>query len=263
VADASGYVPVNGIEMYWESTGRGGTPLIIAHGGFMQASLLGDLPAHMAANRRVIAVEMQGHGHTADTDRPLSLEAFGDDIAGLVRYLELGKVDLVGYSLGAGASLRAAIQHPELVDKLVVISFPCKRDGWFPEVRAGFDQMSRGGFDQMKQSFLYSEYLKVAPDPDAFPTMMDKMGEMFRRPYDWCDEVAGLTCETMLMFADADSISTEHIAEFYGLLGGGLRDAGWDSSTRTKSRLAVLPGKTHYDMVPSDAVISPLESFLG
>ena len=178
----------------------------------------------------MIAIELQGHGHTRDIDRPFSYEAFGDDIAALIEALELGEADLLGYSLGAGASLRCAIQHPDRVRRLALVSTPCSRDGWFPEVLAAMEQVRSGAFEMMRRSHLYEGWAAVAPDRDAFPTLMDRTGELLRRPYDWRGEVAKLTLPVLLVYADADSIPPAHAAEFYALLGGGLRDAGWDGS---------------------------------
>jgi pimeloyl-ACP methyl ester carboxylesterase len=247
----SGYAPVNGLNLYWESRGSGGTPLIAVPGGYGRTTMFGDALDALAARRRVIAIELQGHGHTGDIERPFTYEAFGDDLAGLIDHLELGRADLLGVSLGAGACLRAAIQHPDKVRKLAVVSFPFRREGWFPEILAAFDNMSRAQFEMMRQSFLYDEWAEVAPDKDAFPTVMDKIGELLRRPYDWSDEVAKLEPETLLVFADADSIPPSHAAAFYALLGGGLRDADWDESGRVSTRLAILPGTTHYSICSS------------
>jgi pimeloyl-ACP methyl ester carboxylesterase len=245
-AVTTGYAPVNGVEMYWESRGEGGVPLVVTHGGFGLTSMFGDLLDRLASDRRVLAIELQGHGHTRDTGRPLRYESLGDDIAALIGHLGLGQADLLGYSLGAGASLRCTIQHPEVVRRLGVVSFPFRRDGWFPEVRAGMDQMSRAGFDQMRHSPMYQAWSEVAPDPEAFPALMDKMGELIRQEYDWGDEVSQLAQPVLLVFGDSDSIPPAHAAEFYALLGGGLKDAGWDGPLPTVSRLAILPGATHY-----------------
>jgi len=259
---AAGYAPVNGMQLYWERHGQGGTPLIMVHGGFGLASSLYGLIDTLGQARQVIAIELQGHGHTRDIERPFRYEDFGDDIAALAEHLGLDRVDLFGYSLGTGACLRAAIQHPRLVRKLVVVSGPCRREGWFPEVRAAFDQMSRAGFEALRQSPMYAAWLQVAPDPDAFPTLMDKTGDLQRTPYDWSGELGRITAETLLVFADADSFPLSHVAEFYGLLGGGLRDAGWDGSGRARCSLAVLPGTTHYDITQSPQLAPVVASFL-
>jgi pimeloyl-ACP methyl ester carboxylesterase len=257
-----GYAPVGELQVYWRSLGAGGTPLVVVHGGFGVVDMFGDVLGALAARRRVVALELQGHGHTADVDRPFTWERFGDDVAGVVRHLALGPVDLMGYSLGAGAVLRAAVQHPGLVRRLVVVSGPCRREGWYPEVLAGMDQVGSAGFEMMRQSPMYAAYAAVAPDVDAFPRLMDRTGELLRRPYDWTEEVRGLTVPTLLVHADADSIPTAHAAEFFALLGGGLRDAGWDGAQRPASALAVLPGRTHYDVFAAPELPGVVGGFL-
>jgi pimeloyl-ACP methyl ester carboxylesterase len=257
-----GYAPVNGVEMYWRSLGEGGTPLVVVHGGFGVVDMFGDLLDRLARRRRVVAVELQGHGRTADVDRPFTFEAFGDDLAALVRHLDLGPADLLGYSLGGSAALRAAIQHPDAVRRLVLVSIPCRREGWFPEVLEGMGQVGSAGFGMMRHSPMYAAYAAVAPDVDAFPRLMDRTGELLRRPYDWTAEVAGLRPPALLVYGDADSIPVRHAAEFFALLGGSLRDAGWDGAQRPASRLAVLPGRTHYDVFHAPPLAGVVADFL-
>jgi pimeloyl-ACP methyl ester carboxylesterase len=261
--DETGYVQVNGLRMYWESRGAGGTPLVVVHGGFGLASMSEPLLSHLAMDRRVIAFELQGHGHTRDIDRPFSYQAFGHDIAGATEQLGLGPVDLLGYSLGAGASLRAALQHPAAVRRLTLVSFPFRRDGWFPEVQAGMEAMSRAGFEQMRHSPMYEAWRAVAPDVDAFPALMDRTGMLLRMPYDWSAEVRGLRMPTMLVFGDADSIPPAHAAEFFALLGGGLNDSGWDGSLPTDMRLAIIPGASHYTIFDRPELAGIVATFTG
>ena len=154
----------------------------------------------------------------------------------------------MGYSFGAGTALRTAIQHPDLVRRLVIVSHPVRHDGWFPESLAGFDQMGPAFAEAMKQSPIYEVYARVAPRVEDWPVLVDKMGTMLRQDYDWSAEVAKITAPVMLVYGDADSVRPAHIAEFYALLGGGLRDANWDGSARPVARLAILPGHTHYDI---------------
>lgn len=258
---STGYADVNGLEMYWESRGHGGTPLVVVHGGFGQASSFGDLLDRWAASRRVIAIDLQGHGHTRDIDRAFSWEAFGDDIAGVIEALGLAPADLFGYSLGGSASLQAAIQHPNRIRRLALVSIPCRRDGWFPEVREGMSHVGSTGFDQMKQSDLYADWAAVAPDPHAFPALMDKTGALLRMPYDWSEEIPKLPMPVQLVYADADSVPVTHIAEFYALLGGGLRDAGWDGSLRGRNRLSIAAGSTHYNVCQSPAIAGIVDHF--
>jgi pimeloyl-ACP methyl ester carboxylesterase len=259
----SGYAPASGVDVYWESRGSGETPLVVVHGGYGLTTMFGDVLDLLAEHRRVIAIELQGHGHTRDIARPFTWEDFGDQVAGVVEHAGSGQADLLGWSLGGGAVLRCAIQHPDLVRKLVVVAAPYRRDGWFPEVRAGFDGMSSALFGQFRQSPMYDEWAKVAPDPDSFPALMDKSGDLLRLPYDWGEEVRRLPMPVLLAYADADGVPPSHAAEFFALLGGGQRDATWDGSLRPESRLAILPGHTHYDIGTSPLLASVTSDFLG
>jgi pimeloyl-ACP methyl ester carboxylesterase len=260
----TGYAPANGVDIYWESRGSGGTPLVLLHGGYGLASLFDEFAGRAAADRQVIALELQGHGHTADVDRAFTWDDFGDDVAALIAQLGLGPVDLLGGSLGGVVGLRCAIRHPEAVRKLVVVSAPFRRSGWFPEVLAGFDQMTGATlFDLLRQSPMYAEWLKVAPDPSSFPTLIDKTGALLRQPYDWSAEVAELDLPVLLVYADADGIPPSHAAEFHALLGGGQRDPGWDGTVLTSSRLAIVPGRTHYDILDSPLLPGMIAEFCG
>jgi pimeloyl-ACP methyl ester carboxylesterase len=139
---------------------------------------------------------------------------------------------------------------------------PCRRTGWFPEVLAGMDQISRAGFPMMSRTPLYDAYAAVAPDVEAFPALMDKTGDLLRQPYDWTEDVSGVATPTLLVYADADSIPVSHAAEFFALLGGGLRDAGWDGAGRPPGGLAILPGRTHYDVVEAPELAGVVATFV-
>jgi len=256
------YADVNGISLYYEEHGSG-RPLILLHGGYGTGEMFAAIMPLLASGRRVITVDLQGHGRTADVDRPLRFETMGDDIAALIRHLTPStQADVMGYSLGAGTALRTAIQHPGLVRRLVIVSHPVRHDGWFPQSLAGFDQMGPAFAEAMKQSPLYEVYSQVAPRVEDWPVLVDKMGTMLRQDYDWSPEVAKITAPVMLVYGDADSISPAHIAEFYALLGGGLRDANWDGSARPMARLAILPGHTHYDIFFSPDLPNAVIPFL-
>ncbi|HEU4327271.1 MAG TPA: alpha/beta hydrolase [Roseiflexaceae bacterium] len=261
-APQTGYAPVNGLSMYYEIHGDG-APLVLLHGGFGSTGMFAELLPALAQKRRVIAVDLQGHGRTGDIDRPLSLEQMGDDIAALVRHLGLDQVDLIGYSMGGGAALRAAVQHPELVGRLVVVSIPFRRNGWYPDVRANMDQMGAHAAAFMQDTPMYQSYAAIAPDPAAFPVLLDKMGDMVRRDYDWTADVAALRTPTLLVFGDADGVPPSHAAEFFALLGGGQCDGGWDGSGMPASRLAILPATTHYNALESPLLLGMVEAFLG
>jgi pimeloyl-ACP methyl ester carboxylesterase len=259
----TGYAPVNGVDVYWESRGSGGTPLVLVHGGYGLTTVFGDTLDALARHRRVVAIELRGHGHTRDIPRTFTWDDFGSEIAGVIRHLGSGQADVLGYSLGGGATLRCAIQHPEVARKLIVLSAPFRRADWFPEVQAAFDQMGSALFEQFRQSPMYEAWAKVAPDPDSFPSLMDKTGELLRRPYDWSEEVRQLPMPVQLVYGDADSIAPGRVAEFFALLGGGVRDAGWDGSGAVASRLAILPGTTHYDIAVSPLLAAVVNDFIG
>jgi pimeloyl-ACP methyl ester carboxylesterase len=258
----TGYAPVNGLNLYYEIHGAG-EPLVLLHGGLGASELLGDRVPQLAAGRQVIAPDLQAHGRTADVDRPIRYESMADDIAGLLGFLGIARADVMGYSLGAGTALRLAIQHPEVVRKLVVVSTACRRDGWYPEVLAGMDQLGAAAAEMMKPSPLYQHYARVAPRPADWPVLVAKTGDLLRTSYDWSAEVSAITAPTLLVFGDADSIPPSHVAEFFGLLGGGQRDAGWDGSGLGRSRLAILPGVTHYNIFNSPLLPTIVEPFLA
>ena len=255
------YADVNGVSLYYEEHGSG-QPLILLHGGLGSGDMYGPILPVLTAGRRVITIDLQAHGRTADVDRPLRYETLGDDVAGLVEHLGLAQVDLMGYSFGALTALRTAIQHPDLVRRLVIASIPYRRDGWYPESLAGMDAMGSALAGMLMQSPPYETYSRVAPRVEDFPVLLDKTGELLRRDYDWSAEVAKIAAPVMLVYADADAVRPAHIVEFYALLGGGLRDANWDGSARPVARLAVLPGRTHYDIFASADLPAAVMPFL-
>jgi pimeloyl-ACP methyl ester carboxylesterase len=256
------YADVNGLSLYYEEHGSGGVPLILIHGGFGAAELYGPIVPALAEQRRVIAVDLQGHGHTADIDRPLRPEDMADDIAALIAHVGVEEADLMGYSLGGLVALRTAIQHPGRVRRLVLISITFRRDGSYPEVVATMDQMGPEVADALRPSPLGELYARSAPRPDDWSVLVGKTTDMLKVDYDWTEETEAMTTPTMLVFADADSVRPEHIVEFYGLLGGGRRDASWDGSQRPVTRLAILPGTTHYDVSTSPALVTAVLPFL-
>jgi pimeloyl-ACP methyl ester carboxylesterase len=252
----TGYAPVNGISLYYEIHGSG-EALILLHGGAVGIVMFGPNVAALAKNRKVIAVELQGHGRTADINRPLSFEAMTDDIARLMKYLGIEKADVMGYSLGGGVALQTAFRHPESVCKLVVVSTPFKRDGWYPEVLVAMSQMGPSAGEMMKQSPSNQVYPNV-----NWAVLFTKLGALLRKDYDWSKEVAALKLQAMIVFADADAVLPAHIVEFYGLLGGGQKDAGLDGSGRPADQLAILPGLTHYNISASPLLPTVVAPFL-
>ncbi len=211
----------------------------------------------LSKTHQVIAVELHAHGRTADIDRPLRFGLMADDIAALMKHLGIRKADVMGYSLGGGVALKMAVRHPELVHKLLIVSAPCKRTEWYSEVLASMAQMGPAGAEAMKQSSLYQLYPSV-----NWPRLFTKLGDLLRQDYDLSKEVATIKAPTMLIFADADAVTTTHIMEFFGLFGGGKHDAGLDGSGRPNAQLAILPGLTHYNILSSTIVAEVVTPFL-
>ncbi|GAC1551321.1 MAG: alpha/beta hydrolase [Herpetosiphon sp.] len=255
------YARVNGLKMYYEVHGTG-EPLVLLHGGLMTIEVIRTLLGALAVSRQVIAVELEGHGRTEDLERPLSFEQMGDDVAALVTHLGRTPISVMGYSLGGSTALRMAIQHPEVVKKLVLVATPFCRDGWYPQVLVDMGQMSAASAPFLQEAPLYKSYAKVAPRPERFPVLLDKIGELLRQPYDWSTEVAGLTMPTMVVFGDADAIPPTHAARFFELLGGGREDAGWEGRRMPIARLAILPATTHYNIDVSPALVASVLPFL-
>jgi pimeloyl-ACP methyl ester carboxylesterase len=248
--------------MYYEEHGEG-DPLMLLHGGLGSVEDFASLLPALGEGRRVIAADFPGHGRTPDVDRPLRPELLADDVAALISQLGAGPADVLGYSLGADAALRLAIQHPALVRRLVLVSTACRRDGWFPEVLEAFDAMGPELAEPMKQSPPGVLYARIAPNPEDWAALVAKTADSLKVDYDWSEEVAALELPVMLVYADADAVRPAHVAEFYALLGGGLRDAGWDMSYRPAARLAVIPGATHYDLLESPVVAPAVLPFLS
>ncbi len=258
---ARGYAPVNGLEMYYEIWGEG-EPLILLHGGLGMTGMFGAQLPLLAAEQRVIAIDLQAHGRTADIDRPMRAEHLASDIAALIRHLDLGPVRLMGYSMGGIVALRTAIDYPELVQKLVAVSAAHRHDAWYPEIVASMREMGAPAAEFLKESPMYQAYVQVAPRPEDFPRLLDRMGELIRQPYDWSDEIAALQMPVMLVYGDHDSIPLSTVAEFFELLGGGKEDAGWDRSNMTPHRVAIVPNATHYDVFDNPALVATVTPFL-
>lgn len=259
---AGRYAAVNGLQMYYEVHGAG-EPLALIHGGFGVVGMFAPLLPQLAEVRRVIVVELQGHGHTADVDRPLSFEGLADDVAALIHDLGLAQADVLGYSLGGGVALQTAVRHPDAVRKLVIVSAPCRSDGWYPAVLAGQRAVDADLAKSWIGSPMQQAYAAVAPRPEDWPTLAAKTGQLLRREYDWSEAVAALRAPVLIVMGDADSISPAHAVEFFRLLGGGLRDGGWDRSGLSRSRLAVLPATTHFDILFSPLLAPVVDQFLA
>jgi pimeloyl-ACP methyl ester carboxylesterase len=254
---------VNGIQLAYQEFGQGGTaPLILLHGGFGSVEMFGPNVDAFAAGRRVIGVDLQSHGRSPAANRPMNFEAMADDIAELIRQLEVGPADVLGFSLGGAIALRLGIQHPDAVRKLVLVSTVVRRSAWYPEGVANFDSMGPHTAEFMRQTPLYAAYAAIAPNPDDFQTLVNELTTALKTDYDWTAEARTLAVPTMIVSGDADALPPRSAVEFFELLGGGQRDASWDRSGMTKHRLAILPGVTHYDINVHPSLPAAVTPFL-
>jgi pimeloyl-ACP methyl ester carboxylesterase len=255
------YADVNGIKLYYEIHGTG-RPLILLHGGLGAIEMFGPNLQALAQGRQVIGVDLQGHGRTADIDRPLSVQLMADDIAALVKHLKLERPDVMGFSLGGGVAVHTAIRHPEAVGKLVIVSTPIRRDAFYPDILAQQGQVTAAAAEAMKQTPMYQMYASIAPRPEDWGRLLGKIGESMKLDFDFSKEVAKIKAPTMIVAGDADIFPPAHAVEVFGLLGGGKQDPGWDGSGRPSSRLAILPGVTHYNMAIAPGLASAVIPFL-
>jgi pimeloyl-ACP methyl ester carboxylesterase len=250
----TGYAPVNGVKMYYEIHGSG-EPVVLLHGAFM--AITDEWVAwvnELAKTRKVIAVEMQGHGRTADLKRDISYENLSDDVAGLLDYLKIPNADIVGYSLGAGTAMMTAIRHPEKVRKVVSMSHPIRRDGWVKEANDAWPSFSSAMFEGTPAK---TEREKLNPVPGSFPAFFDHIKAAAMRPWDFgADKFKATKAPFFFIHGDADGVRMEHIAEMYSLKGGGNVHA--DMQPRSESRLAILPDTTHVTLVNRMSMLIPM-----
>jgi len=257
------YADVNGINLYYETHGTG-RPLILLHGGLGSGEMFGPILPALSKDHQVIAVDLQGHGRTADIDRPIDIRLMADDIAALIDHLRLEKPDLVGYSLGGGVAFFTAVKYPDKVGKLVMAAAHVRRDAIPAEMLAQQDQVNAAAAEFMKDTPMYQLYQRVAPRPEDFGRLLDKVGESMAKDFDFSDEVRALKVPTLIVAADADMAPPSHYVEVFKLLDGGLRDGGWMGEGRPKGghALAILPGLTHYNLGASPLFAAVALDFL-
>jgi pimeloyl-ACP methyl ester carboxylesterase len=251
----TGYAPVSGLRMYYEIHGAGsGEPLVLLHGSYMTitnnwTAWLGEL----SKARKVIAVEMQGHGRTADIDREFSYENLADDIAAMLDQLEIPRADLLGYSMGGGVAMQVAIRHPEKVRRVVSISAVFRHDGWVQEALDMYPKLTAEAF---KSTTLETEYKKLSPTPNEFPYFVKRVIAMDLKPYDFgADKLKATPAPFLFIHGDADGVRLGHIAEMFRLKGDEIMG---DMRPRSESRLAVLPNTTHLTLMERGSVIIPM-----
>jgi pimeloyl-ACP methyl ester carboxylesterase len=257
------YADVNGINLYYETHGSG-TPLVLLHGGLGSGEMFGPVLPMLAERHKVIAVDLQGHGRTADIDRPIDIRLMAGDIAALMEHLRLGTADLVGYSLGGGVALQTAAKYPAKIRRLVMVSANLRPDAIYPEMRAQQGQVNAAAAEFMKDTPMYQLYQRVAPRPEDFPRLLTKIGESMSKDFDFTEEVRGLQMPTLVVAADADMAPPSHYVEVFKLLDGGLRDGGWMGEGRPRGghALAILPGLTHYNIFNSPLFAAATLAFL-
>jgi pimeloyl-ACP methyl ester carboxylesterase len=236
----TGYAPVNGLRLYHEIHGEG-PPLLLLHGAYMTIDAMGPLLPGLARRHRVITVEQQGHGHTADIDRPITYEQMADDSAALLGHLGVDRADVLGYSMGGGIALQLAIRHPERVRRLVVASASYTSDGMQAAALEMFPSITPELF---AGSPIEEAYRRTAPNPDDFPRLVEKLRRLDTTPFAWsADDIRQIGAPTMIIVGDSDVVRLEHAVELFGLRGGGVMG---DLAELPQSQLAVLPGTSHF-----------------
>lgn len=250
----TGYAPVNGLKIYYEIRGQG-EPVVMLHGAFMAIS--GDWYewiSEIAKTRKVIAIEMQGHGRTGDIKRDMTYENLSDDVAGLLDHLKIDRADIIGYSLGGGVAMQTAIRHPNKVRKVVSISAVLRRDGW---VKEGVDAIAGLTAEVFKGSPMETEFKRLSPTPNEFPTFVKNIAAMASKPYDFgADKLKATKAPFFFIHGDADGVRFDHIAEMYRLKGGG--DIHGDMRPRVESRLAIIPDATHVTLMSRMSILVPM-----
>lgn len=250
-----GRAPVNGLNMYYEIHGSaGGEPLVLLHGSFMTiTNNWAGWIEELSKKRRVIAVEMQGHGRTSDINRDFSYESLADDIAALLDYHKIPRADLLGYSMGGGVAMQIAIRHPEKVRKVVSVSAVFRHDGWVKEALDMFPKLTA---DMLKGSPIETEYKRLSPTPNGLPNLIKRVIAMDLVPYDFgADKLKATRAPFLFIHGDADGVRLDHIAELFRIKGDEIFG---DMRPRSESRLAVLPNTTHVTLMQKGDIIIPM-----
>ena len=257
------YADVNGLHMYYELHGTG-RPLVLLHGGLGSGEMFGPNLATFAGHHQVVLPDLQGHGRTADIDRPLDIRLMADDIAALIDHLGLDHPDVVGFSLGGGVAFWTAVQFPTKVRRLVMTSANITRNAIPAEMLAQQAQVNAAAVPFMMDTPMYQLYQRTAPRPEDFGRLLDKAGAAMAQDFDFTEEVRGLQVPTLIVAADADMAPPSHYVEAFKLLDGGLRDGGWAGEGRPKGghALAILPRLTHYNIDESPLFAAVTLDFL-
>jgi pimeloyl-ACP methyl ester carboxylesterase len=252
-----GYADVNGLKMYYEVYGNG-KPIVLLHGSYMSIPLnWSHIIPLLAKDRKVIVMEMQGHGRTRDISRELSYEGMADDVSGLLKHLKIDSADILGYSMGGGVAFQVAVRHPEQVRRLVVLSGTYTHDGWWPDVEAMYATFKA---DMFNGTPIQKEYESLGNDPAHFPEFVKKVISIDLKPYDWSKDVKNIQAPIFMAIGDADGVRYEHALELFRAKGGGKMG---DIHGLPKCRLAIIPGTTHVGMMQrTDWLIPMITDFL-
>jgi pimeloyl-ACP methyl ester carboxylesterase len=262
-AGTGAYVDVNGINLYYETHGAG-RPLVLLHGGLGSGEMFGPALQELATSHQVILPDLQGHGRTADIDRPIDVQLMAGDIAALIEHLGLDKPDVVGYSLGGGVAFHLAVQRPDLIRRMVMVSTNIRRSAIYPEMLGQQGQLNASAAEFMKDTPMFELYNRVAPRPEDFGRLLDKMGASMAKDFDFSDEVRALKVPTLFAAADADMFPPSHAVEVFEMLGGGQRDGGWMGESRPEGghALLIVPGVQHYNIWTSPVTTTAVLAFL-
>ena len=249
----TGYAPVNGLSMYYEVHGSG-EPVVLLHGSFMTiTNNWAGWISELSKTRRVIAVEMQGHGRTADLPRDITHENLADDVAALLNHLKVPRADLIGYSMGGAVAMQCAIRHPDKVRKAVIISSTFRSDGMVPGALEAIRKLTA---DDFKGSPLETEYQRLSPTPEDFPKFVRRIVATASKGYDFgADKLEATTAPMFFIHGDADGVRLAHVAEMFRLKGGEIHG---DMKPRSASRLAILPNTTHVTLMQRKSIIVPM-----
>lgn len=256
--NGSGYAPANGTQVYYEVYGDG-KPIVLLHGAYYTIEMnWGQLIPELAKTRKVIAIELQGHGHTPFSDRKLSRATLASDVEKVLDYLKVDSADIVGYSFGGQIAYQFAIQSPKRLKKLVIISSVYKSDGWVTEVTDAFKKMKPELF---ANSPLQVAYDAVAPDKTKWTKFLEQMIALAGEPFDLGDDnIKKITAPVLIISGDNDGMDKIELAKTYKLLGGGI-PADW--LPMPKSQLAIVPNQNHVGLMKqTKTIFGYLDSFL-
>jgi pimeloyl-ACP methyl ester carboxylesterase len=254
----SGYVPVNGIKVYYEVYGKG-QPIVLLHGAFYTIQMnWGQLIPELSKTRKVIAIELQGHGHTPFSDRKLDLATLASDVEGVMNYLKIDSADVAGYSMGGSVAYQLTIQSPKRVRRLVIISSTYKSSGWRPEVTNAFKNFKPEFFNN---SPLNTAYDAVAPDKTKWTKFLEQMLAFVGTSFNMGDSnIAKITSPVLIISGDNDGLDKIELMKTYQLLGGGVSA---DLGPMPKSHLAIVPSQGHVSlMMQTKAILNYLDGFL-